>query len=272
MTVPLGVVDDLDEADYLALRRLSYSSAKTLLDCPARFAYELEHGRPPKREYDIGHGAHKYLLGKGAEIVVCDVPYRAKHPRAGEIVDDWQTVDAQTWRDGQRAAGRVPLLDREHRDVLRMVTAVRASPAGPLFAEGRPEVSILWDDEETGVPLRCRIDWLRHNSIVDLKTCESASPAAIRRAAYDYGYWLQHATNTEGAAVCGLGDLPMVFVFVETKRPHIVTVVRPEDDAIEYGRRRWREAIDLYDACLQAGQWPGYAADVIGINLPAYAR
>lgn len=262
---------DVPDVEYHARPGLSYSGAKVLLDCPARYRYERDHP-VIKREYDLGHVAHRLILGKGSEFAICDVVYRDKHPRAGEVVDDWATKDAQTWRDETRAAGKVPILLHEHAAAERMADAVLTSTAGPLFTNGRAEVSLSWVDEQTGVPLRGRFDYLLPGAIVDPKTCDKASPTAIRKSAYDYGYWIQHAAYTEGAKACGLGDLPMIFVFVESKRPHLVTTAQPDPDAAAYGQRRWREAIDLYDACTQAGQWPGYAPDIIDIPLPSYAR
>lgn len=252
------VYHDLDEATYRAMPGLSYSGAKVLLDCPARYRYERNHP-VVKREYDLGHVAHELILGKGSGFDVVD--------RA-----DWRTNEAKHMRDDARARGLVPILRHEFEAAQGMADAIMDSAAGPLFADGEAEVSLSWTDEQTGTPLRGRIDWLHPNAIVDPKTCDKASPAAIRKAAYDYGYWIQHAAYTEGLMACGLDWRPMLFVFVETREPHLVTIVQPDDDAIAYGQRKWREAIDLFDACSATDSWPAYGTDIQTIGLPAWAK
>jgi len=253
-----GVRYDLDEATYHAAGGLSYSGAKVLLDCPARYRWERDHP-VIKREYDLGHVAHRLILAKGSDFHVVDAP-------------DWRTKSAQQIRDDTRSAGLVPILRHEFDAALRMENAVLGSSAGQLFAVGRAEVSLSWVDEQTGVPLRGRVDWLHPNAIVDVKTCDKASPTAIRRAVYDYGYTIQAAAYSEGVRACGLGILPFIFVFVEKAAPHLVTVAQLDEEAYAYGEQRWRDAIDLYDACVKADNWPAYSTDIETISLPAWAK
>ena len=63
---------DVPESQYHADPALSYSGMKTLLDCPARFAWEREHGRPERAAYDFGHAAHQLVLGVGDPIAIID--------------------------------------------------------------------------------------------------------------------------------------------------------------------------------------------------------
>lgn len=262
LTEPLapGIHRELDEATYHRAPGLSYSGAKVLLDAPARYRYERDHPPTPKREYDLGKVAHALILGKGEDFYVVD------------DVTDWRTKAAQAKRDKARADGLIPILGHEYTAACSMMLAVRASPAAQLFNLGEAEVSLSWVDEQTGVPLRGRVDWLHPNAIVDVKTCEKASPAAIRRAVYDFGYTIQAAAYSEGVRANGLGAQPFIFVFVEKTAPHLVTVAQLDEDAYAYGERRWRDAIDLYDACVQADNWPAYAADIETISLPAWAK
>lgn len=257
-TTDARVYYDVPEDAYRALPRLSYSGAKVLLDCPARYRYEQDHGRAPKREYDFGHVAHALLLGKGEQFAI-------------GAFSDFKTKLAQQWRDAVRADGQVPILAEEHERALAVADAVRASKAGALFELGRAEVSLQWTDAESGVACKARLDWLAPNAIVDLKTCDSASPSAIAKASMNYRYDMQDAAYTDAVAACGLGDLPMVFVFVEKTPPHLVHPIVLDPPARELGARRWRDAIELYLSCTATGRWPGYADDITVISYPAYA-
>lgn len=59
---------------------------------------------------------------------------------------------------------------------------------------GYPEVTLIWNDEATGVPMKARIDYLKLKAVVDLKsiasdtgqTIETAIARAIARYSYNY--------------------------------------------------------------------------------------
>jgi hypothetical protein len=256
-----GVVEDLDEETYHAHPALSASGAKRLLQAPALFAYERQHGRPPKAAFDTGHATHAQLLGVGGELVVVDA-------------DNWLTKAAKAQRDEARAEGKVPLLAADKVAVDRMVTAVRSHPiAGPLFVEGRPELSLFWEDWAHGVQRRARPDWIAADgTVVDLKTCVSAEPQQLRKTVATYGYHQQQAWYEDGIAEL-LGGPParFLFVFVETSPPHLVTVVELDAEAVRVGRARNDEALRVFADCTRTGTWPGYCDDVQVLSLPPWA-
>lgn len=189
MTAALAtVVDGLDEDEYHRHLALSSTGARKLLSAtPAHFRYWADHPQPRKRAFDLGHATHKKVLGVGAELVPIDAA-------------DYRTKKAQQERDAAYDAGQIPLLPDEMDRVDAMVAAVRANRyAATLFDpdHGRPEQSLFWIDDETGAPLRARLDWLpnshggRRMVIPDLKTCRSASRTHLTKAIYDYGYFIQ---------------------------------------------------------------------------------
>lgn len=53
------------------------------------------------------------------------------------------------------------------------------------FSGGYPEVSIFWTDEEAGVPMKARLDYLKFLAIVDLKTHSNPLGKSQERAAYN---------------------------------------------------------------------------------------
>ncbi len=268
-----GVYDISNEAyqaDPIPGGSLSSSGARRLISpsCPAKFLWEKENRRPNKRAFDIGHAAHREVLGVGEEIVVVDAP-------------DWRTKAAKEQRDAAYAEGKTPILAEEAARVRAMADAILADPmASALFnpAKGRGEQTLVWIDESTGVTCRARLDWLPdlHDGrliIPDYKTCESAEPGALRRSFASFGYYMQADWYQAGAKACGLaGDTEPAFVFVaqEKAAPHLITVVELDAEALELGRRRNREAIDTYVRCMETGTWPSYSAEPVLLSLPAY--
>lgn len=53
---------------------------------------------------------------------------------------------------------------------------------GKAFTGGYPEVAILWTDEETGVPMKAKLDYLKAQVIVDYKTFSNPLDKPLDRA------------------------------------------------------------------------------------------
>ena len=274
MTYTPGVYD-IPEADYFsATGVLSCSGAKLLLppNCPALFRYRQDHPEH-KKAWDFGSAAHRLVLGQGADFVIIDA-------------ENYRTKAAQQARDEARAHGAAPVLPHEHAQVLAMAEAIRRHPiAGPLLDPargGQPERSLFWEDEQTGVPRRCRVDWLPEAGrgryvVTDYKTCEHADQESVTKAIGNYGYYQQDRWYLDGVRALGLDDDPaFVFVFQEKNAPYLVNVAQidaPEDWA--KGDARNRHAIERFRDCTETGVWPGYEADtadgITYITLPPWA-
>ncbi len=265
------IPDDVYHADPVPQRSLSASGAKKLLppSCPAIFDYERRHPPKPKPEFDFGHAAHMKVLGAGAEIVVVEA-------------DDWRTADAKAQRAAAHEEGKTPLLRADFERVKAMAAKIREHPiASALFnpAYGKPEQSLFWQDEQSGIQCRARLDWLptplsrRRLIIADYKTAVSASLDAIARAVHNYRYHLSAAWYLDGIRALGIADDPaFVFVVQEKSAPYLVTCVQLDDVAERIGRDLGRQAIDIYTRCAEANHWPGYSDDIELISLPAWAE
>jgi TPR repeat protein len=264
-----GIPDEEYQRDPVPGGSLSHSGARMLLppNCPALYHHWAATGSRRTREFDLGHAAHTLVLGTGARLVVVEA-------------DNWLTKAAKQQRDEARADGAVPILRGEYDQAKAIAAAVLQHPiASALFNpdRGKPEQSLFWVDEETGVWRRARLDWLpdagRGRLIVpDLKTTLSAEPSHLAKALANYGYYQQAAWYLDGVGALELGPDPaFVFVFVEKTPPYLVTVAEADADALHWGRVRNRKALDLYRRCKQTGHWPGYSDDVIPLSLPGWA-
>jgi hypothetical protein len=258
-----GIID-MPEDEYHTQPALSFSGAKKLLHpfCPAIFRHTQDNPQPHKREFDLGHAAHKVVLGEGSELYVIDA-------------DSYRTKKAQTERDEAYERGDIPVLPVEFDQVQAMAARVREHPiAGPLFGgPGLAEQSLFWTDPATGVPCRARLDWLSYQ-VGDYKTSTSAEPGHISKKVDEFGYYLQAAWYLDGAIHLDLvaEDAEFWFVFQDKNPPYLVTVVDLSPDDLQIGRERNRLAREIYRDCLEAGVWPGYSNDIVRISLPAYAR
>jgi hypothetical protein len=265
--------DDLTAEAYHADRTsISSSGLRALLapGCPAQFKYDRDNPKPPKREFDLGHAAHKLVLGIGEELEPLDF-------------DNYLTKAAKTARDEARAAGAVPLLTHEWEQVQAMAAAIRQHPvAGPLFTPGGgvAERSIFWTDPRTGARCRCRPDWLPHRGdgrlvVVDYKTARAVDPEAIQRAVYERGYHAQAAFYLDGVKAASLhgGQEPaFVFAFQSKTPPYLVHLVELDYPALVLGAARNERALRIFADCERSGVWPGFNDRITYLPLPPWAE
>lgn len=271
----VGVFDDIPEEVYHGDRgSLSVSGAKLLLppSCPAKFKWQLDNARAPKKVWDFGHVFHRIILGKGGDFFILD-------PAVHGLKKDNTIADspAQTagWKQAAaeaRERGETPIHIDDFRRAQAMVASVLNHPeAGPIFDEGLAEQSLYWVDPVTGVQLRGRTDWLRPGEIADPKTSLTANPVELKRKFWSLGYFQQAAWYRDLVIALGVDENPRFrFIAVEKEPPHVVTVVEYDDDAIAEGRRLNRLAIETYARCRDADVWPGYSDTTVSLSLPGW--
>ena len=276
-----GIYTDLTDAQYHGQRTsLSSSGARQLLppSCPARFRWEQDHGRPPKRHFDQGHAAHARVLGAGAEVVVVQ---RVTKDLSVGPAEDYRTKSAQEHRDTIRAEGKVPILQAELEQVDGMAAAIREHPVASVLFDpdlgGAPEQSLFWRDPAWDVMRRARLDWMppvRDDGrliIPDYKTTTSAELRSIAKSISTYGYAQQDGWYRDVVQGLGLAEAPaFVFVFQEKTPPYLITVVEIDAPSLRVGRAKNDRALEVFTECTATGEWPSYSTDVELISLPAW--
>lgn len=259
-----GLYADIPDEVYHSDRdSLSSSGARTILfDSPSEFRYGP---RIDKAEYDFGHAAHLYVLGKGARVAVIDEP-------------SWQTKRAREHRAEARAGGLVPLLAKEDEQAHAMArVALEHDLVGAYFAEGEAEMSGWWVDEEFGVRLRIRVDWLTRLPdgrmvAVDYKTSRSSGAGALAKAMGDYGYFMQKPFYLAVLRALGFDIADFVFISQCKKPPYRLTVARIDPRDVELGHRLNRRAIELFAQCMAEDRWPDDSHLIHTLSIPANAR
>ena len=150
---------------------------------------------------------------------------------------------------------------------LNMADAVRQHPyAAALLADGKAEQSFWWDDKATGQRCKCRPDWYQGTTIVDLKTCQDASPNAFARACATFGYHTQAAHYLNGT----FADR-FVFVAVEKTYPYAVGVYELDTAAMAAGAEQCRIGLQTISDCRAINEWPGYTTTCDTIAMPNWA-
>lgn len=270
---------DIAEADYHAdpcpEPSLSSSIAKVLLARSPRHAREAHPRLNPNYEakvsdtFDAGSVFHKLILGKGPELAI--LPF-----------GDYKTNAAKEAKAAARAAGQLPVLEKNLPGVDAMVSAVRAQVSGwqelaYAMAGGQPETTLTWQEETPVGPIWCRamLDWkpTNGNLVVDWKTCQQgAGPEEWgARTAWQNDVDVQDAFYRRGIRkVLGLPDPALLFAVAELAAPYSLACHRITPAAAAMADRQVQYAINVWGLCLAADRWPGYRRETAWIEPPPW--
>jgi len=255
----IGVHNDIPEPTYHSLPGISSTGIKKMLDAPAVFEQYQREGEKPRTVFDVGSAAHAKILDVGSDVVA----YPAEHLTPSGNVSTKKVTEE--WAAEQRAAGLIPVTPDQIATVDAMAEAVLTHPdAGPLLEHGQAEVSLIWDDPETGARCRGRIDYVRTDTVlVDLKTADGARPWNWNYKAEDHGYFEQAVHYATGWEVLTGTQARFLTVVVDKKAPHLVFVT-DYDDAPTWDKacERVRSAIDAYAKATATGEWTGIAPGI----------
>jgi PDDEXK-like uncharacterized protein DUF3799/SAP domain-containing protein len=340
-----GVYFGLPSTEYHADPSLGGSDLKRLLQAPAVYWWHshMNPERPPSPDSPAklkGRALHKLVLEgpeafkatfvsepqpeahPGALVTVEDLKARcrelggpvsgtkvelvkrikAKDPQA-IIFDD---IQATFWVTVERDSLEVLKPDAMH-EVRQAAASISLNPhLARAFQGGIPEVSIFWIDEY-GIPCKCRLDWLKPRTIVDLKKCTNvrerpfdvAVMLAIAEYRYDisarhyldgYAYLYEFAADGRIFGNCPLkpswhqrimppDEMRWTWVFHQTEGAPVTKGLEllPGSPALNRAAREIVQAKHVYRQCLQkygTGQWISDApiAALADTDLPMWMR
>lgn len=239
---------------------------KLLLECPAKYwaTSPLNPNRFPEKTseaLDIGRAAHCLALGE---------PEFNKYFVVSPF-DDFRKGEARAWRDEQtRTVIRI-----DDFETIQIVAAVqkRSAQCMRAFEQGRAEMSLVWQDEETGVWLKARPDWLpdapEKRFIVEYKTALSIEPSRMSNDAFKFGYHMQAAMQVDAVqAVLGAKPLGVAHVVQEKDPPYLAELRMFTEEQIEDGRFMYRRALMRFAECLKKNDWPSYTDEPSYFETP----
>jgi hypothetical protein len=274
----LGVWGGVSNEDYHAGPGLSCSQVKRLRKTPYHFhAIASATDQPPKAPTAAmvnGTLTHCALLEPGefdARYVI--------GPDLNKNSNAWKAFALQTLDMGAE------VIDALQRDrAFAQAASLRALPdVATLLADGNPEVSAYWFDDDDGampegVLCKCRPDWVSPVAygtgavLVDVKTTTDASEKGFAKACENFGYHLQADWYCRGyARASGLQVFGMVFAVVESEFPFAAATYMLSDSALALARKQNAEALRTYAQCRRADSWPGYPQGIQVIDLPRWA-
>lgn len=275
---------------YHKMPALSNSGLKILLDCPAKYYYKYlsgEYEQKEKPSFKIGKACHCYILeGKEAfEKTYWHNPYSELNKT--EIVkllqekygydctiSKYPSTDlTQILLDNEGIEPKqIHLNKNELNQVVGVAKSIKANKhACAAFSQkGESELSLFWKDEESGLWLKCRPDFLPYDCkfVPDYKTCSSVNPETFYKDFLNYGYHIQAAMYKTGIKeVTNIDVESFFFVAQEKEPPYITQVYVPDMGLINHGNKAVRNALQVYSNCLETGVWGAYSDKVIEMTI-----
>lgn len=267
----LGVVECMPSADYHAVPALSASGLKRLRQSPLHFwAAQLDPNRQP------GAPTPAMKAGTLAHTAVLEPFALSDRYAVAPAGLDGRTKEGKAWAASVPAGVEVVTAEQMVAAVAQAHALEALPEVGPMFARGRPELSSFWVDPVTGLGCKCRPDCEVPSGdgviIIDVKTCQDASPDGFARAVVKFGYHLQAAWYTDGHQLAsGRRVLGFVFAAVESAPPYAAAAYMLTDDDLDRARAVNLDLRHLYAKCIASGEWPGYSTSVQSLSLPPWA-
>lgn len=158
---PDGIYFGLPEAEYHRDPALGSSGIRDLMISPLRYWVKSVHNpdRPEEEESeakDLGTYLHDLLLEGGTKNYIVK-------PEGMSFA----TKEGKAWRDMHEDF--VIISQKQHATQQTMFKALELSGTMSRFKGGQPEVSVFWT-EKTGQRCKIRIDYLKAEEALDLKT------------------------------------------------------------------------------------------------------
>lgn len=244
---------------------------------------------PTKEQGDsliLGKAAHSMILGDEVfdehfVYVPDDAPRRptATQVKAFERDGEWSDAaadGAEFWEAfDTKAEGRMLLKQEQVQKILYMSENLAANTlCVELLKSELIEVSMIWQDELTGIWVKSRPDCIPSNGydFGDLKTFApkgSDLKLAAQRAVTDHGYALQMALAVMGAEqVFGTTAKACGLAFVQTSEPYEAIPVPIDEDTLYWARVLCRHGLDTMARCLKDKRWPGIGEDPVTYSFP----
>ena len=263
----IGIFPDISHDEYHGIEAVSNSYLSRLNKCPA--AAKIKQEETPAMIF--GSAFHSLLL-EGVWA------FENRFAVVPEGIDKRTKAGKESWQAFTEAnIGRELISKDDYDKMSEMASAVAYHPfAAKVLSEGRSEMSVFWEDKDTGLYCKCRPDRIPdgdHGVIVDVKTTTSARKQDFVNTVVRYNYYRQASFYVDGYnTVTNCNVDAFIFIAVEKEPPYMVGCFALSDVDIDYGRLRYRALIIKEKEYRDKDFYPHYEDEgLIEINLPSWA-
>lgn len=265
-----GFYFDLPDQLYRKARGVSNSSLRDLATCPKLYHYSEVEGNRAEATANmvLGTAAHTMTLTPAYmkdQLIIEPADLKATTKAGKEL--------RAKLVDQARAEGKTLIPAAAFTEACAIAEAVHAHPAAAhLLGDGYPEVSVFHTID--GQQVKCRIDWVGYDYLVDLKTTDAVDATSFARAITNFNYDRQAASYLDIANEAAGTTRYHAFFFIAAMRkpPYLVGVYQMGESFMQRGRQSYAALLELLALCRDTNTWPGVNDDQITtLEAPRWA-
>ena len=266
-----GIYENVPFDTYLSWDCFSKSMVKSALISTAHLHHYINNGKKQTKEMALGSLLDCMLL---EPEIFADKFAEKLTTYPDDPAKKWSgnSHSCRAWLADKIERGIVVYSRSDYEKCVEMIGNIADhETANKWINDGKNQVSIVWEDHETGIMCKSRIDVLKEDMLTDLKSTVNASPSEFKRTLNNFGYHIQNSMYSEGYAQLNGGEvLPFGFVVVESEAPHCVATYKLDEEALIIGNSMFRRAINRYVDYKKMGP-VGYSKLEQEISIPQWA-
>lgn len=275
-----GIFPEQTMEEYLEMPYNSASKAKAIGKSPKLYKHEVIDGNSKtSKSLSFGTLIHTLIL-EPDHFDKTDYVIKDKDMK-------FTTKEGKEWRDKQMEAGKTILEWKEYQALQGIVKSIQTEmfstksgklyPAANYIANGKPEVSCVWQHKKTGEYCKFRPDFLNVEDryMLDIKSTTKADPDGFAKEIAKWEYEISAAMSIDGISqLTGTmkEEWSYIFVAVGKDAPYMIGFYDLEVDDIELGRQKYEEALEAIQYYRSKNWWPSNTFHGVGtLKLPAWA-
>ena len=256
-------VFQMTEADYRASPGMNQSLLKHFLKCPAAYKQALEwEALQAKRSHhlELGQLIHLLILeGQEAfEEKVTQLP--DLNPRTKLFRETKKELEA---------TGKIIVNSKDLDLIYGIWKSMKADPIASKILNGGKAEIVCFAKHPLGITMKGKIDYVKDDLIIDLKTTTSAEESDFNKSARAYNYDFQAAYYLDLLNLAiGMDRFHKYAILAVEKTPPFLFnyfVIDPKD--IELARLQYEGFIRTYIKCKADNDYPGYEPRFKSLNF-----
>lgn len=217
--------EELSNSEYHKLKALGSTNIKEILKSPYKFSQGIRMEQT--KAMAIGSLIHCMVLE----------PHKVK--------DEFFIKEKVTLDNAIDRIGKTQVSMEDYATAKACAESIMAQ-VGDLFTGGVAEKPFFSNFD--GVDVKCKPDYYIEEIglVIDIKKCQDASPDGFQKDAAKYGYFISAPFYIDVLKSLGHSADRFLFVCVEEKFPHMVAVYEYDFTALDFGRKEYHRALDIY--------------------------
>ena len=246
----------MTDEEYFSSPAVSSSDLKNFMISPGHYKYYKQFQKDETPAMRLGKMFHRFLLE----------PERAKTIVVSPVFDRRTKIGKEGYAefiDSLPSEAEI-ITSEDNEKIQTMLERVNDTPkARELLSHGESEVCVFWNED--GLECRAKMDYVRNDAIIDVKTTVFAGNFESRALANKHHIQASHY-------LAGTDKQEFVFVVVETSPIFGVRIIKAKPKFLLKGFDKRIELMAKFKRCSTDNYWPTYAGgETEEMDLPDWA-